>query len=493
MTTLITRIKTVFLNGRLANPESALRQISLVAGGTVIAQTIGILSIPIISRIYSPTDFGIMAAYASVIAILGELSGFRYYLAIPLPKDERYAKALVVLSMGLQVAFVSLLALVLFTAGHFLLTKLSMTELIPYHGLIPLGLLATGSYIVLTQWAIREKLFSTIGHTKITQSLSGAASKIILGLWGMRPLGLLIGTIIAQGGGTTTLLRSLLKKKGIPHPEKKDICRAALRYRKFPKYDTFSGVLITAGGRIANLVFLALYSTQIVGYFAMAQQLLGLPSTFVGQAVGQVFIQRASSAKRNGDYLFVFTQTCRSLMRVGFFPILMASFLAPHLFPFILGEQWLQAGIFARIISPWIAINFVYSPLSHSFSIMERQDIGLLFETMHFPLRIVALYLGSNLGNVKISLYFLTIANCCIYFVKLAYLNKISGSSIFCLFKCLFFEAFLAFVLIFPTLMSIKLESRHYFIILTLLASIFLYLIFIASLLKDKYIKKIGP
>ncbi|QVL35730.1 oligosaccharide flippase family protein [Aminirod propionatiphilus] len=475
MTGLAARLKNTFTKSRFANPESAARHVSLIAGGTIIAQAIGILTIPIVSRIYSPDDFGIMAVYASVIAILGELSGFRYYLAIPLPKDERYAKALVVLSLGLQITFVTLLALLLFVAGKFLLTKLSMPNLIPYRALIPLGLLAMGTYIVLTQWAIREKLFSTIARTKITQSLSGAVAKITLGLLGIRPLGLLIGTIVAQAGGITTLLRSLLEKKGVPHLEREDLRRVALRYRKFPMYDTFSGVLITTGLRIASLVFVALYSTRIVGLFSMAQQLLGLPSMFVGQAIGQVFIQRGSVAKRNGTLPFIFTQTYRSLMRIGFFPIMMISLLAPSLFSLLLGEQWAQAGDFARIISPWVAISFVYSPISNLFSILERQNIGLLLETIHLPLRILALYLGSRFGTETESLLFLTLTNCAVYLLKMSYLNFILGNSSQFLLKNLLIESLWTAILLAPLLFSISLGLGLIFFIVSLCFSLAFY------------------
>jgi len=473
MSVILARLKNAFAKSRFANPESAARHVSLIAGGTIIAQAVGILTIPIVSRIYSPADYGIMAVYASVIAILGELSGLRYYWAIPLPKDERYAKALVVLSLGLQIVFVALLALVLFFVGEFLLTKLSMPELIPYRALIPLGLLATCSYIVLTYWAIREKLFSTIARTKITQSLSGVVAKIGLGLLGIRPLGLLIGTIIAQGGGITTLLRSLLKKKGVPRPEMRDIRRAALRYRKFPMYDTLSGVLITTGERIVSLVFVALYSTRIVGLFAMAQQLLGLPSAFVGKSIGQVFIQRGSAAKQNGNLDSVFVHTYRVLMRIGIFPILLVSFLAPQIFSWLLGEQWIQAGVFARIISPWIAIQFIYSPLSNVFPIMERQKMGLFFEFLHMPLRIFALFLGARFGNEITSLMFFTIANCIVYLIKLSYLNIISGGKMRVICKYFFIEMLSAILLLSLPILALNIGTIFFFF--ALLISIGLY------------------
>lgn len=484
---LVARAKSAYSKTRFANPDSAARHVSLIAGGTVLAQAVGILTMPIVSRIYSPSDYGIMAVYTSVLAILTELSGFRYYLAIPLPKDERYAKALVALSLGIQISFVLLLSALLFFAGENILIKLSMSQLTPYRLLLPIGLLAAGSYIVLTQWAIREKLFSTIARTKITQSVSGAFAKIALGLMGVRPLGLLIGAIVAQGGGITTLSRSLLKKKGVPRPQKGEVRRVALRYRKFPMYGTWSGIFITTGGRIANLVFVMLYSTQIAGLFAMAQQLLGVPSTFVGQAIGQVFIQRGSVAKRDGNLASLFAQTSRSLMKIGFFPILLSSCIAPYVFSWLLGEQWARAGIFAGIISPWVAINFVYSPLSHVFSIMERQKTGLAFEFLHLPLRIGSLWIGARYGSDVISLFLFMLVNLGVYMLKLAYLNHITGNSFKTLFTGLLREFLSSSILLTPPLLALKTGQSLLCLVFVVGLSSSIYALLLVRSLRPKF------
>jgi len=407
MTSLVARLKNAFAKSRFANPESAARHVSLIAGGTIIAQAVGILTIPIVSRIYSPADYGIMAVYASVIAILGELSGFRYHLAIPLPQAERYAKALVALSLGLQIVFVALLALLLFFAGEYLLTMLSMPELIPYRALIPLGLLATGTFMVLTQWAIREKLFSTIARTKITQSLSGAVAKIGLGLLGVRPLGLLIGTIVAQGGGITTLLRSLLKKKGVPRPAREDVRRAALRYRKFPMYSTWSGLLNTLGRQIVPILLIAFYDTNIVGLFALSMHMLQLPVSFIGQAIAQVFIQKASVAKRQGSLPQLTVRTFEFLLHISALPMLTIAILAPDLFAFLLGERWRMAGLFSQLLAPWIFFMFLLSPITGLFSVLEKQYQDLLFNLVNIAGRIGSIFLGYYLfENPTYSVFF---------------------------------------------------------------------------------------
>ena len=96
---------------KIKKSNSALKDVSFVAGGTVISQGIAILVLPILSRIYTPADFGIAAVFASAITILSHISGLRYYLAIPLPKSDRYANAVIVLSLLVQFIFSLVLCL----------------------------------------------------------------------------------------------------------------------------------------------------------------------------------------------------------------------------------------------------------------------------------------------------------------------------------------------------------------------------------------------
>jgi len=431
-----TQIKGTIINSSFYNSESAFNHVAILVGSTAIAQAVGILTIPIISRIYSPSDYGIMAVYASVIAILVEISGFRYQYAIPLPKHDRDAKALFLLSLGLHIIFIFFLSLFLFFAGAFFLKYISMSELIPYRYMFPIGILVTGFYVMLMQWAIRARLFSSIARTKVTQSVSGALTKIILGFLGIRPMGLVIGTIVAQSGGITTLLSSLLKEKGLPRIDLADIRRVALRYRKFPMYNTWSGLLNTFGMQVVPILIVTYYSPDVAGLFAMAQSLLHLPSALAGEAVGQVFLQRASVARYKETLKDLSFRTYIFLLTLGFFPLLLISFFSPTIFSVILGERWIEAGMYARIIGPWIAYGFVYSPLSRLYSLLERQGIGLLFEIVFIISRISAFWLGAYFGNPLLSVGLFSLVSFLIPIVRMLDLLMAAGLN----FKTVFFS-----------------------------------------------------
>lgn len=413
---------------RLSTTNSALSQVSFVAGGTILAQIIGVLVLPIVSRIYSPEDFGVMAVYSSVVAILSELSGFRYYLAIPLPKNKKYADALVFLSLIMQIIFVCVISLVLIFIGDHILGKLSLEALAPYKYFISIGLIFIGIYNILVQWSVREGAFNAIGKTKISQSVIGAAVKIGIGFLGFKPAGLLLGTIISQAGGITTLLSAAIKKNGFPLFIKKNVYRVAIKYRKMPLLSTWYGLINSLGTGLPQLFLSSFYSMQEAGLYSMAISLLSMPINFVGDAMGQVFIQRASIAKNAKNISSISMKAYIMLLKIGVFPIALISIFAPPLFSFFLGEKWGASGIYAIALVPFIAYRFAFSPLSMLYLVLDKQESSVVHELLYLVSRIVGLSLGYFWKSPVLSVLFYSVFCFFVQFYRVIYLLNAAGN-----------------------------------------------------------------
>ena len=59
-----------------------------------MARAFGLAAIPVLSRLYSPSEFGGFALYTSTVLVLAPLATLRYHVAIALPTGERSAAAL---------------------------------------------------------------------------------------------------------------------------------------------------------------------------------------------------------------------------------------------------------------------------------------------------------------------------------------------------------------------------------------------------------------
>ena len=80
--------------------------------GTGLAQAIPIAISPILTRIYTPEEFGVFALYMAIASILTVLVTGRYEMAILLPKKDRDAMSLVALSIALSF-FISIILLII--------------------------------------------------------------------------------------------------------------------------------------------------------------------------------------------------------------------------------------------------------------------------------------------------------------------------------------------------------------------------------------------
>ena len=134
---------------KLRTPDSALRQMSFIVGGTVVAQAMNVFILPVISRIFTPAGYGVLAPCSSVDAVLSEISGLRYHNAIPLPKNEIYSRSLVTLSFIIQCIIVILISFILFFAGDTILNILALEILCQYKKFIPIGIAGIGIYKIL--------------------------------------------------------------------------------------------------------------------------------------------------------------------------------------------------------------------------------------------------------------------------------------------------------------------------------------------------------
>lgn len=107
---LTDRIKAL-LKGRFA------RSVTVLAGGAVLGQAITVLVSPILTRLYSPEDFGVFGVYASILGIVTVIASLRYEYALPLPEDDAIAANILALCFLLLLGMTGLIALLVYGLG----------------------------------------------------------------------------------------------------------------------------------------------------------------------------------------------------------------------------------------------------------------------------------------------------------------------------------------------------------------------------------------
>ena len=295
--------------------HSFLKNVGLITGGTAFAQFLSIAFAPLLTRIYEPSDFGLLAVYSSIIAILSIIAGLRYEMAIPLPESESDAINIFFLSFCLIV----ISSLFIFIGIALFINEISEIFKIKKHKnllwLIPIGVLFIGLYKMCNYWAIRTKNFPKIASTKIIQSVSN----IIFACLGFKfgTIGLLLGHLSSQSAGVIALGKTISvsePKKIIKFSLMKNL---ALRYRNFPLYSIWGGLTNTASLQLPPLVFAYCFGQTTAGLFLLANKITSLPMIFFGQAISQVFFGNAVEAHRDGKLDKLVYSIFENLSKIG--------------------------------------------------------------------------------------------------------------------------------------------------------------------------------
>lgn len=416
------RIKELLPKSRFA------RSVSVLAGGTAAGQAIIVLTSPMLTRLYGPADFGLLAVYTALLNILGVIASLRYQLAIPLPENDEEATQLVALSL-IMVAAMSLLATlpVIFFAQP-IADLLNTPTLSSYLWLLPVGLLLTGFYQVFNYWAIRVKAFTPIAQTKITQAI--ATVIIQLGGYLLGPLALILGQISGQAAGTSSLGALTIKNRWTVFKaiRRGDIRTAAGRYVRFPIYSTWGGLFNVASSQLPPILFAILFSPAAAGVYMIANRVLAMPMTLVGGAVANVFLSNAVAARRNGNLGHLVADIHEKLTNIAMPPALTLLLAGPDLFDFVFGANWRQAGEFAQWMAPWIYLAFISSPLTALFDILEKQAHEMLFQGALLATRACAILVGAYLGDLTLAVALFSGSSVLCYVAVIAWIIHVSGN-----------------------------------------------------------------
>lgn len=406
------------------------RAVSVLAGGTVAAQTITVLASPILTRLYSPEDFGLLAVYASLLSMMGVVSTLRYQLAIPLPEDDQQAADLVILCLIIVCCLSLISGIATFFWGEQISILLNIPDLVRYIWLLPFGLFFMGVYQIFNYWAYRDKHFTLVARTKLTQSVSMVL--IQLGGYAFAPFSLLLGHMSGQAAGVSSLWFALVRKhkKKLLSSSWKNIKLIAFRHWRFPAFSTWTGLCNTGAAQLPPVFFAAFFGVGVAGVYALTHKVLSVPMSLIGRAVGDVFYSEAAQANRDNQLGTLVTNVHQQLVSLAMPAGALFFVTAPFMFTIIFGDNWKQAGLFAQIMTPWLYFNFIVSPSTRIFPILDRHGTALVFQLSLLLSSLAAIFIGSIVfDSIFISLVIMSSANSLIYLSRLIQSFVITGAN----------------------------------------------------------------
>ena len=354
-----------------------------LAGATALGQGLIVLSSPLLTRLYSPAEFGFFMVFQALVGIFGPVMALRYEFAVPVCRDDREAAATVLAGGACVVAAAVPVGLLLLFGGERLLEALDSLILLPWLWLLWAGLVLMGIQLSLVFWGYRKGAFSLNSRSLIGQFGSQAVFQLAFGFMGLGVFGLVLGYVLSYAVRLVVLVwgTPAHEWRQLRAIERGEVFKAAAVHWRYPAFSTFSTLFQNASQLLPAVLLAPLYGPAVTGWFGLGQRMLTVPTRMIGQAANQVLV--AEVRHRNPLGL----QRLFGRVTIGFFLLALVGglpllFLAPSLFALVFGEEWRTAGTMVQVLIPLHMTRFVIVPVSQTLNVLNLHHLDLLISVL---------------------------------------------------------------------------------------------------------------
>jgi O-antigen/teichoic acid export membrane protein len=357
------------LRSMIGGSEQFQRNFLSLASANAAAQLIGIVSLPLLTRIFSPADFGILAIFTACQGFALAAATGRVEWLLPGARNRGQAAALI----GLGLAICGASGLIVLAAAALFADKITALVGLPVEHsnvlyLVPLGIMGGGMQLILQAWHTRKGKLSAVSVSKMCQSILTMFASLAAGLAGIGAWGLISSYLLGIWTAVAMLLRRESFLLGMSSRVRLSHIRNAFRYSRGEIGSSLALGIVNALTSVSTTIMISLYyGPAIVGWYALAFRLGAAPVTLFTMALAYSFwatgaeLVRTDAAQLRQFYL-------RSLMRLAV-PglILTLVFLAGPLYvgPLFGPEKWAGAGALLAASAPYLFGLIVLSPTTH--------------------------------------------------------------------------------------------------------------------------------
>lgn len=299
-----------------------------------------------------------------------------------------------IVSTAIFLSFFSLIMILIFLfLFKDMLSDLMGSNLFKLIYFIPIGVISLNIFNIFTYHNIKLKKYNDLSFSKIIKSVSLVFVQLSISIIDKSALGLLIGFIMSHIFGSIKLFFNTLNNNFLKDISFKKMRELSSRYSNFPKYDAPASLLDIASIQLPFLLMIKIGGEAVSGNFFLASRIIALPSSIIGQSMGQVYFQELNETKYKPGHSFkLLKNTINKLLIIALPSSLLIYTLSPYLFPIIFGDMWILGGQIAQYLAILSLIQLITVPLSSTLSLNRFIKRGAIWKSFNFLL-LVSIYI----------------------------------------------------------------------------------------------------
>lgn len=388
--------------------KELLRNFLTLFTGSTLSQFIPFLAGPLLARLYAPADFGLYALLSSTAGLASIVATGSYEFAVLTCDTDDEADSLSLLSSFLSFLFSFITTVILILIVFF--AKPWDNNLLGCIWFLVPAFVAFQGVLNATGYRLnRQQRYGVMAKGRLLRAAIMTSAQLLLGLLSL-PWGLFPGMLTGHFSAAIYQLKSVRRYfyNAIRSFSVKNLKTLAVKYYRFPKFLMPAQLINELSAQAPVFLLKSFFSTAVVGLYALPQKFLNVPVALVGNSIGQVFFQKAVEQKKHSESLAETTLSIfRFLFRIGVVPFSAMLVFGDIIFVWLFGAQWLQSGLFAQMLSPWLLFVLAGSPISKLFTVLDKQNQSLWLNLVLLFLRVAGLVAGALFFKSQIAAIFL--------------------------------------------------------------------------------------
>jgi O-antigen/teichoic acid export membrane protein len=367
---------------------------TLITGNT-IAQIIGLLAIPILSRMYTPEEFGEVALFIGIVNVIAIAANARYDMAIVPPKRSSQAFHLFAGSIGVAIVVTVFLFIVVAVFKGTITSAFNAESFNQIIWLLPLLVFLLATHKSMHYWFNRDKKYKTIAQNRVILSSTQTGVKLgrfafTNGYWGL-VIGTIVGEFVAWAVYVVKIIRNDIWR--LRFLSRKSMRKALKEYANFPKFLMPMAVINTFSVNILIFSLSAIASSTIVGFYERAWRVINMPFSLLSTSFGNVFYEQMTKTVNPKRLYTVSYFANLAIATVVLTPIML---WGEPIFGFVLGKEWIAAGTIAKLIAPLTISNYATACVSNVFSAFKKNQLLLVWQVAYLLIVVSWIFLARS-------------------------------------------------------------------------------------------------
>ena len=409
-----------------------ISKVVLLISGTLIAQSITYLLSPIITRLYTPEDMSYLTFLIRISSFFAVISTARYELAFPLPKRDEHAFSLYKSTLTLTFIVVLISIFLIFFIDFYRILEVYLKPILYF---IPLSIFLVAFNSQGINWAIRSKDIRSINSSKILQSGINSLLCVVFGWFTFGVFGLIVAYLFSLLIGNYPFYNTFFKthKKLDFNKFKRNKYAILKSYSEFPRINLPHVLMDLSKDLFVAFCLIYMFDNEVLGLYDFSYRMLRLPIGLIGVSIGQVLYKKSVDLMNENKSIYpVVSKTILMLLLFSIIPFGLLFFYGTEIFSFVFGSSWKEAGYYSEIMSPWLMVNFILSPVSQIPTVLNKQKTFFILSSITTFIFIIILTFDFVFPFFKINfhqiLFLLSISQTICLTLMIIWILKITSS-----------------------------------------------------------------